>query len=179
MVQFLAEEGGGLAHVLLQAPVEAALVNPSALVVVGAGDGAQAAHADRARGAHEGAVEGLGADGALGFKIGLAAVHLVLGVPAPVPAAAGSLGDSGSWEAADTPREAANTASLESPDTAEASAAEATAAEAAAAEAAAAEAVVEASCEEPIGSSPLVRLGRRQDAAEDDDAHTLGTEAGC
>lgn len=174
MVQFLAEEGGGLAHVLLQAPVEAALVNPAALVVVGAGDGAQAAHADRARGAHEGAVEGLGADGALGLKIGLAAVHLVLGVPAPVPAAAGSLGDSGPWEAADTPREAANTASLESPDTAEASAAEATGAEATAAEA-----VVEASCEEPVGSSPLVRRGRRQDAAEDDDAHTLGTEARC
>lgn len=163
---------------LLQAPVEAALVNPSALVVVGAGDGAQAAHVERARGAHEGAVEGLGADGALGLKIGLAAVHLVLGVPAPVPAAAGSLGDSGPWEAADTPREAANTASLESPDTAEASAAEA-AAEATAAEAAAAEAVVEASCEEPVGSSPLVRRGRRQDAAEDDDAHTLETEARC
>lgn len=155
----------------LQAPVEAALVNSATPIVVGAGDGAQAAHADRARGAHDGAVEWLGADGALGLQVGLAAVHLVLRVPAPVPALAGSLGDTGSREASDTTETSREAASLESSGTGEATA-EATTETAV-------EATAETSVEEPVGSLPFIRRGRRQDATQDSNAHTLETEAKC
>lgn len=79
-----------LTHVLLEAPVEATLVIRAAVTVAGAVGGRREAPDGRAHGAHGRAAAWLHHDVLRGGLVALlAAVHLVLGRPAPVGAGGG------------------------------------------------------------------------------------------
>ena len=142
----------GLAHVLLQAGVEATLVGSAAAVVVGAGSRRSEAPHRRALRPHGRTVPGLRAHWSLGPVVAFAAVELIGGRAAPVPAGLGT--EASSTEAAST-----KAASTESSSTK------------------ASRNVVpsEVTAEAPVApSSVVLREGRGSQEADEDDLETLG-----